>query len=117
MKKFLRTHGKAILGFGLYYVLYAAAVVWGMGAGYSFFVVIGSGLLLLIELLVTVGGSSVNHMANSRDYQRQPYAAQDMPQADVKMAPGRFSVRFTLLLVAPPLLFFLFLFLLSFVLP
>lgn len=116
MKKFLRTHGKAILGFGLYYVLYAVAVIWGIRTGYSFFAVIGSGLLLLIELLITVGGSSVNHMASSRDYQRQPYAAQDLPRADVKMAPNRFSVRFILLLTAPPLLFFLILFLLSFIL-
>ena len=89
----------------------------GTRAGYFLYAVLGSGLLLLAELLVSVEGSNINHMAGSRDYQRQPYAAQDLPQADVKTASGRFSIPFTLLLVAPPSLFFLVLFFLSFFLP
>lgn len=117
MKAFLRAHRRAVVRFGLYYVLYGAAVVWGTRAGYFFYTVLGSGLLLLVELLVTVGSSNINHMAGARDYQRQPYAAQALPQADVKLASSQFSVPFTLLMVAPPLLFFLVLFLLSFFLP
>ena len=117
MKAFLRTHKKAVLGFGLYYVLYAAAIIGGTRAGYFLYAILGSGLLLLAELLVTVGGSNINHMAGSRDYQRQPYAAQDLPQVDAKMARSRFSVPFILLLVAPPSLFFLTLLFLSFLLP
>lgn len=117
MKGFFQAHKRAVAGFGLYYVLYVAAVICGMRAGYVLYVLLGSGLLLLVELLVTVKGSSVNHMAGARDYQRQPYAAQDLPQPNVQMAHSRFSVSFTLLLVAPPLLFFLVLFILSFFLP
>lgn len=117
MKAFLRAHRKAVVGVGLYYVLYGAAVFFATRAGYFLYAVLGSGLLLLVGLLVTVGGSNFNHMAGARDYQRQPYAAQDLPQTDVKPAPSRFSVPFTLLLIAPPLLFFLVLFLLSFILP
>lgn len=117
MKGFFQTHKRAVIGFGLYYVLYASVVILGTKAGYFLPVVLGSGLLLLIELLVTVSGSHVNHMAGARDYQCQPYAAQDLPQPEVKMARNRFSVPFTLLLIAPPLLFFLVLFLLSFFLP
>lgn len=117
MKAFLRAHRRAVIGFGLYYVLYGAAVALGTAAGHFLYVILGSGLLLLVGLLVTAGGSGVNHMANARDYQRQPYAAQDLPQPDVKMAPSRFSVPFALLLTAPPLLFFLVLFFLSFFLP
>ena len=117
MKAFLRTRKRAVLGFGLYYVLYVAAIIWGTRAGYFLYAVLGSGLLLLAELLVTVGGSNINHMVGSQAYQRQPYAAQDLPRADVKTALGRFSIPFTLLLVAPPSLFFLVLFFLSFFLP
>ena len=117
MKAFLHTRKRAVLGFGLYYVLYAAASIGGTRAGYFLYAILGSGLLLLAELLVSVEGSNINHMAGSRDYQRQPYAAQDLPQADVKTASGRFSIPFTLLLVAPPSLFFLVLFFLSFFLP
>lgn len=117
MKAFLHTHRKAVVGFGLYYVLYGASIFFATRAGYFFYAVLGSGLLLLVGLLVTVGGSNTNHMASARDYQRQPYAAQDLPQADVKLASSRFSVPFILLLIAPPLLFFLVLFLLSFFLP
>lgn len=117
MKAFLHTRKRAVLGFGLYYVLYVASIIWGTTAEYFLYAVLGSGLLLLAELLITVGGSNINHMAGSRDYQRQPYAAQDLPRADVKTARSRFSVPFILLLIAPPVLFFLVLFFLSFFLP
>lgn len=118
MKAFLHSHRKAVVGFGLYYVLYTAAVIRGIQMGRSFYVLLGSGLLLLVELLVTVGGGT-NHYVRSRDFQQNPSAAQDirLSGAELPIGPGRFSVPFTLLLVAPPLLFFLVLFLLSFFLP
>lgn len=114
MKSFLsllRSHRRAAVGFTLYYILYAVAVIRELQMGRSFYVFLGSGLLLLVELLVTVGGS-VNHYARFRDFQRNPYAAQDLPlsEPELPIGPSRFSVPFTLLPVAPPLLFFLLLF-------
>ena len=46
-------------------------------------------------------------MANFRDHQQQPFAAQDLPHPDIQAAPSKLSVPFTLCPAAPPLLYFL----------
>lgn len=102
MKRFLLDHKKAVVGFGIYYTLFAAAVLYGLSKGWNLRIPVLA--LALILIFVTTGGDEGHAMA-FKTPRRDPMATEDLggPIRDME----GFEFPTVVLLVLPQAVFLL----------
>lgn len=92
-------HKKAVIGFGIYYVVFLCAALWGAAQGWSLRMPMI--VLVLMFLLVSIGGPE-DHLFRRVVALRDPMVAEDLPAARWDLEGIPFLG--TLALVAPPAL-------------
>lgn len=71
----LRAHKRAILGFGIYYLLFTIVMLYGLRQTWNLRLL--NIILLLILLFVSMGGDE-NYAVTFKAYRRDPFVAQDL---------------------------------------
>ena len=98
----LQTHKRTILGFGIYYLLFAIVMLYGLHQAWNLRLL--NIILLLVLLLVSLGGDE-NYAVTFKAYRRDPFIAQELKEPLREMA--EFELPTVILLVLPPVVFLL----------